>query len=597
MGQCEVNIIFGRFQEVFGKIFHLRPACLIEVKLRYLFILLLILCLNWPATAQSGLDERAFRSLSPAERYRFIHDFPLLELDSAAFLNMYAAMYAVATEKKDHLANWVLRFYYFQQRRRLRLSEQETFRLLAELEEMAKKHDFEVEQMVVHHFVFFEGYDRKKIPPEQFYVAILKEFGEMEELGFDKFKDYNIARILYHSGRHMYELEDFEKALQYLSVAERFIQPDAKGLQTTFLVLNYIQSIYQQQKAYDKGIEYAKKILAIAEAAPSDNPEHQRWYREWRGIAYVDIASMLVGQGKFAEGESFADKGYEQVKADDESGFQTEFEALLVLVPTKLELGKTDEAAILLKRLEEIHSAVGNRDYFYFKNIRFFEAYAKYHEMKGDYAAAVRYANFAKPLQDSLDRRNDARRLEKIQQRIAAEKYTEQLKLVESEKQLQTMLRNAAIVIMLLMGGLAYGNYKRLQHKRKQAAAELEAARGELETFTQSLREKSELAENLRLELDKLSRSGERSEYLEKLTRSTILTDDDWSQFRSIFEKVHPNFIETQRTQYPDLTQAELRYLVLEKLQLTTHEMANMLGVSDGTIRQTKMRMKKKIGN
>ena len=43
---------------------------------------------------------------------------------------------------------------------------------------------------------------------------------------------------------------------------------------------------------------------------------------------------------------------------------------------------------------------------------------------------------------------------------------------------------------MLLMAGLAFANYKRLQNKRKQAAAELEAARGELETFTKHLREK-----------------------------------------------------------------------------------------------------------
>jgi hypothetical protein len=246
----------------------------------------------------------------------------------------------------------------------------------------------------------------------------------------------------------------------------------------------------------------------------------------------------------------------------------------------------------------EVVSKEGNRnaDFFLKKDIRFLEAHAKYHEKRGDFSAAYRYAALAKPLQDSFERRNDARKYEKIQQRLDAEKYSEQLRLVESEKQLQKWLRNAALAILALVSALGFANYRRLQAKRRLALAELETARNELADFTQSFKEKSELAENLRLEMEKLSAKGERSQYLEQLTHSTILTDEDWTKFRSVFEKVHPDFIAEQKTLHPDLTQAELRYLVLEKLQLSTHEMANMLGVSDGTIRQTRMRMKKKVG-
>lgn len=534
--------------------------------------------------------------MSAEARSRWVQQLPFETLDSAAFLAQYRPLLAVAEEKGDHLTRWRLRYHYFQQRRKLQLPEAATFALLTELEATALEHGLDVEHAVAQHYRTFEYHNAGKTAHEQHYVAILDGFARLEALGFERFADYNVARLLYHSGRFMYELEDFEKALEFFFVAERFLQPGDRGMQTSFLVLNHIQSIYQRQQAYNKGIEYAQKILALAQNSSSDTPEHQRWHREWQGIAYIDIAAMLVGQGKFAEGEPFADKGYALVKADDASGFQTEFDALLVLVPTKLELGKMEQAAGLLQRLAEIHRAVGGQDYFYFKNIRLFEAFAQYHEMKGDYAAAVRYANLARPLQDSLNRRNDARTLEKIQQRMAAEKHAAQLQLVEGEKQFQQLLRNAAILIMLLVGALAIGNYNRLQYKRRQALLELEAANRELAHFTQSLREKAELAENLRAEIERLSKSGERSEYLEQLTRSTILTEADWTEFRSIFEKVHPEFIAGQRAQYPDLTQAELRYLVLEQLQLSTHEMANMLGVSDGTIRQTRMRMKRKTG-
>jgi hypothetical protein len=309
----------------------------------------------------------------------------------------------------------------------------------------------------------------------------------------------------------------------------------------------------------------------------------------------LNLANMLVKQGKFAEGEVFASQGYASLKATGEEDPQAEFDALLILVPTKLELHKLDEAASLLCRMDQIHKTVGSKEYYYFKNIRFFEAYAKYHELQGDLSAAYRYANLAKPLQDSLRRRNDAHKLEKIQQQLEAQKFTDKIRMIENEKQLQTMLRNALLVILVLVLALAYGNFHRMRYLRRQSLKELQAAKNELENFTQHLREKSELAENLRSEIERLSNSGERSEYLEKLTRSTILTDDDWAQFRNLFEKVHPDFIAEQKNLYPGLTQAELRYLVLEKLQLSTHEMASMLGVSDGTIRQTRMRLKRKI--
>ncbi|MBK8564647.1 MAG: hypothetical protein IPN76_15260 [Saprospiraceae bacterium] len=569
------------------------------MKLSHLFIYLYIAFLPQLAAAQSNVDANAFRAMSTAERLNYVYDPNRIWKDTTEFLAWYRPMLAAAKSEGDEKAIFALLYEHFQQRHAFYSLKGNVGELESELLEAAKAYDVKEGEIVAEHYVQFGKNHHQHLSNEQLYAYILVEYERMEDIGFDNFKPFDIARLLYHSGRFMFQLEDYEKALKILLTAEKYTVPKGNGLQVWIFIKNHIQSIYQRQKQYDLSIPYAKKIIEVTSKCASDKPSEELFCKTWLGIASVDIASMLIGQGKYEEGERYANEGYALLKSplDAEAYWlRAEYDMLQVLISTKLELKKLDEAGPLLKRAAEIASILDQKEEpEYFKHVKFYQSYARYYELRGDFAEAVRYANFAKPLQDSLERRNDARTLEKIQQRMAAEKYTEQLKLVESEKQLQTMLRNAAIVIMLLMGGLAYGNYKRLQHKRKQAAAELEAARSELATFTQSLREKSELAENLRLELDKLSRSGERSEYLEKLTQSTILTDEDWTQFRSIFEKVHPNFIEVQKTQYPDLTQAELRYLVLEKLQLTTHEMANMLGVSDGTIRQTKMRMKKKV--
>ncbi|MBK9016596.1 MAG: hypothetical protein IPM82_22360 [Saprospiraceae bacterium] len=564
------------------------------------FILLFFCCLQQISLAQASLDEKAFRAMSPAERQSYLYELNMEWKDSSSFMDWYRPMLGIAKSENDKKTIWALHYEHFQQRHLLYAVSDNAIELETELLNKAKELGLKEEEIVAEHYVNFGKYNHQLEPPEQLYAHILLEYERMDELGFENFKQFDIARLLFHSGRFMFQLEDYEKALKILLTAEQYAEPTEKGLQIWMFIKNHIQSSYQHQKDVDLGIQYAKEIIWVTKNCPSQVPNQQLFCKTWLGIASVDIASMYLGRGKYEEAEQYANDGYALLKVpldENEQRLRAEYDMLQVLISIKLELHKLEEAGALLQRAADIAPILDQKEEpEYFKHVKFYQSYARYYELKGDYAAAVRYANFAKPLQDSLERRNDARTLEKIQQRLAAEKYAEQLKLVESEKQLQKMLRNAAIVIMLLVGALAFGNYHRLQYKRKQAMAELEAAKGELNSFTQNLREKSELAENLRLELDKLSRSGERSEYLEKLSRSTILTEDDWTQFRSVFEKVHPNFIEEKKTQYPDLTQAELRYLVLEKLQLTTHEMANMLGVSDGTIRQTKMRMKRKTG-
>jgi len=564
-----------------------------------LILILLPFCFQQKILAQSGLTEQTFRDLSPEARRRSVFDWSLEALDSAAFIKGYEAWLPIAQAEKDVRTSWLLRYEYFQRRQQLRLTPDAVGNLLKELEASATAAGMDVEQLVAHHYLIFHHHDIGKIRHEQLYAAILHEYEQLEALGFEKFKDYNIARMLFHLGRFLYRTEDFGKALPVLLNAERLVEPEPKGRQTLIFILNHIQSIHQQHQNYPKGIEYAKKILQCAKNCAEVQSTQIKFCPTWQGIASIDIASMLIKQGQFAEGEQYATEGYKLVRVSDPTdpfALQAEYDALQVLISSKLELRKLDKAAALLHRVDEINAILDYKMIVpeYFKHARFYQSYAQYYELKGDYAAAMRYTNRAKPLQDSLARRNDARKLEKIQQRLDAERYSGKLHLVEKERQLQQSLRNVVLLALLLVIGAAIVNFRRLRAKLNLSVVELDVTRTALTAFTQMLKERSEAVDALQLKMEQLTGQGERNERLEKLSRSTILTNEHWAQFRGLFEKVYPDFIATQKALYPHLTQAELRYLVLEKLDLGTHEMANMLGVSDGTIRQTRMRLRRK---
>jgi hypothetical protein len=522
----------------------------------------------------------------------------LRTLDSAAFTIQYNQLADITAREHDGKSSWVLDFLRFKNRGNLKLKRAEIFALLADLESRAVAEKWPVETLIAQHYAHFEQFDAKKIALEQHYAYLLDEYSLMKELGLEQFQDYDIPDLMYHSAKFMFDLEDHDNALQFLRAGEHFLDIRKTRRHTVVLTLNHIQSIYQQRKDYTKGIEYAQKILQVTDSIWSHEPNAQEFCLFWQGLASIDIASMLLQQQKFAEGEKFADQGYvltTSVQAGArEPLLEGEFDAIMPLFFIKLKLNKIVEAEHLLQRADKIWAQIGHKEFNYFKQIRLWEAHARLAEIKGDFAALVRYEHLAKPLQDSLDRRTDARKLEKIQQRLEARKYLEKIKLIEREKLAQTRLLYAALLGLLLVALFAYWNYRRLQNKRRQAVTALETAQRDLEIYLQNFLEKSEQAENLRLEITRVSAEGDRGQYMQELLQRTILTEQDWVQFQLLFEKVYPDFIREQKTLYPDITQAELRYLVLEKLELNTQEMAKMLGVSDGTIRQTRFRLRKK---
>lgn len=575
------------------------------LKQHRLYFLLLWCCLQHVAPAQSPvLDESAFRTMSAGERYDFVQQFSFAQMDSVTITTLLNQMLRLAQKKEDAHSAMMVHYRFYAERillhptNQLRILEDIMPHLLA-IEKTAKEHGFAVEELVGHFYATYEQFNHKKFPPEQMYVEVQRTFGKMESIGFEKFEYYNPETIFYCLIKFMQDWEDYEESYRYLTVAERIIQPSAQNYSIYTLCLNYLQNYWQQKKDYAKATEYAQKILHFNQHLPTNNDPESAWRsRFWQGFSSLSIAELMLEQGKEAEVEHYADQGYAWSKVENSEGpryaFLAEYEALQVYIPIKLRFNKLNEAGQLLQRSSEIKEKLGaGWDVSIFKHIKFYENFAHYEEVSGHPADALHYLKLARTLEDSLERRNDARKFEQIKQRLAAEKYTEQIRLVESEKQQQEQLRNAAFVLLALVLIGTYFWFRRQRDLRRRKEAELEAAKNDLKIITSGLREKSELLENLRLEMEQRSLTGERSQYLEQLFNSTILTEDDWLRFRTVFEKVYPNFIAEQKSLFPGLTPAQLRYLVLEKLQLSTHEMANMLGVSDNTIRQTRLRLRR----
>ena len=132
--------------------------------------------------------------------------------------------------------------------------------------------------------------------------------------------------------------------------------------------------------------------------------------------------------------------------------------------------------------------------------------------------------------------------------------------------------------------------------------ANLENAKQQLDNFTKRLQEKNALIEKSEGEIERLQTTISESKQekvdntiMQQLYSSTILTDDEWEEFKLLFDKVHAGFLHRLKEKMPELSPADTRFLVLTKLKLTNKEMASVLGVQPDTIRSYKHRLRKKF--
>jgi DNA-binding CsgD family transcriptional regulator len=78
---------------------------------------------------------------------------------------------------------------------------------------------------------------------------------------------------------------------------------------------------------------------------------------------------------------------------------------------------------------------------------------------------------------------------------------------------------------------------------------------------------------------------------LENQTKQNI-----WNEFDKIFKNIHSDFYSKLLQICPDLTATEIKTAALLKLNLTTKEIASIAFKSEGGVKTTRYRLRKKLG-
>jgi DNA-binding CsgD family transcriptional regulator len=227
---------------------------------------------------------------------------------------------------------------------------------------------------------------------------------------------------------------------------------------------------------------------------------------------------------------------------------------------------------------------------------------SKWYAANNEPEVSMVYLDSAMMANKEYNEKYSSLKLLRANQKIEAKDRQLEIQKLKGESQLKLSQRNFIIIliaVLLVISILSYwfrNKYLLKEKQVKELALEntekaLSNAKVQLKNLTLKVRKDN----NLILELKKDKSNENNQHVLAELKSKNIFTQEDWVAYQVLFKEVYPDFYKELIKSYSTLSQAEIRCICLEKLQLTNNEMALVLGVSANTIRVTKHRIRKKL--
>jgi len=415
------------------------------------------------------------------------------------------------------------------------------------------------------------------------YLAAYKIYNNYPAKEFPSKREY-----IYTLGTAYYNYEDYQNAIKYLKQALA-TQPSAhKDL--FFALHNTLGVCYRKLGMYDSADWYFRKVLE-----KKDVP--------YNGIAKENIGINYFYQGRYDEAIPLLEEEVSR-SITDKNNIKNAANSLWILSRIALLRGDVAKAeALVLQGLRLAQAKKFWPDYQLAEHL--YVQLHKVYTVKKEFALANIYADSALAAKDSFQVKYNTLTLSRAQEQEEYMQHKLDEEQLINQRRVHELIRNSLIacIILLTAIGILLINRQRIRRKRlemekRNAEAELDSAQSKLDAFRHSAQEKNQLIEHFTHEIERI-KAGEAeqadNELRSKLERATLLTDEQWENFRVTFELVHKGFFGALKKKMPDLTQAEIRFLALSKLKLTSKEMASMLGVSPNAIRINRHRLRKKL--
>lgn len=198
---------------------------------------------------------------------------------------------------------------------------------------------------------------------------------------------------------------------------------------------------------------------------------------------------------------------------------------------------------------------------------------------------------------------NQSNLLSQYQANLGIEVKNLRIKNLQNETEIANnrllLIAVSVLIVLLISAFFIYRYLSIIRFRKKQLELQLQNSlqliqvkEEELKTYIIDLTHKNNIINKLQEPL----KDTDNSDYdVNELLEQKIFTDDGWDKFKVRFKAIYPDFFSRIKKIGIAVTEAEVRILVLMRLQLNGNDMANILGISPQSVRACKMRLKKKL--
>lgn len=409
----------------------------------------------------------------------------------------------------------------------------------------------------------------------------LKSIELIEKSGSEKY--YWINQRYHLLGELLYHTREYEKSIAYSRKALHF-GPRKPQPEHPFYTLNNIGLAYQKLGQLDSAIVYFDR--AAKSAADFHN-------KIWVTIPNANKAQIWFSQQKNNEALPLFEADYQESKKVGDlpnAANNLQWMAKVYLAQNKPELAL--QTATMALKIIRLYQAEGIKANIYQTMSTIYQGINK-----PDSANHYRVVYFE--IHDRLEAEVATSRSEIIQLRLDDERNHNKIDLLQKDLQIQKLKINAFLVLVVLLALVIYLFYNRqrlkLEQQRQLKDSELRSAQEQMQLFTKTIFEKSELIYSLQEQLDQNRLDPSIQLSLQGLKDKTILTEQDWDDFQSMFDKIDKGFFNRMKQISPGITVAELRFAAIIRLKMNNKQAGAMLGISTDSARKTRVRLRHRL--
>ncbi len=396
-------------------------------------------------------------------------------------------------------------------------------------------------------------------------------------------------------GEILFYTRDYDKGMYYIRLAIEH-EKDTSVLAKLAIAsrLNTLALCWHRMGVYDSAFYYYEKALQQAIAVNGT---------VWIGIISGNKGQVYYMQKKYALAKPLLEFDYRTSKQTME--IASAANSLQWVARVNLVQGKKDSALMQVK--EALRMLQTQRQHFqnnFLQNVYY--ATADVYRALGNTDSFYHYSRLYSDLHDSTERAIAGSRLEISRLRLDNRENIYKIRELQKEKQVEAVKRNFIIAGIILCAAIALLilNRQRIKFRYRQQLAlqqkamaekEVATAREQLNVFTQNIIEKTSLIEKLEQQIADKRISADQQQLVNELSRQTILTEEDWEKFKTIFETIYPGFFRNLKEKVSDITLAEQRMAALTRLKLSINQIASILGISPNSVYKTRQRLRQRL--